>query len=38
MLLIALGQHIFLLGRQNRKLADFRQIAIETGFAAERGN
>jgi hypothetical protein len=35
MLLIALGEHIFLLCREHRKLADFREIAVEARVGAK---
>ena len=35
MLLPALGEHVFVLRRQQRKLADFRQIARQTAFACQ---
>ena len=38
MFLVALREHIFLLGGQQRKLANFRQIAVEAGFTAQRRN
>jgi hypothetical protein len=38
MLLEALGEHIFLLGLEQRKFLDLCQIAIEACLAAERRN
>jgi hypothetical protein len=35
MLASALGEHVFLLGFQHRKLADFGEVAGKTGFSVE---
>src|SRR3546814_3764814 len=38
MLLKTFREHIFLLGRQKRKFADFGQIAVQARLTAERGH
>jgi len=38
MFLKALGEHIFFLRLEERKLPDFRQIAVETLLPAQRRN
>src|SRR3546814_6640810 len=35
MLLEPPGEHIFLLGRQEREFADFGQVAVQAGFRSE---
>ena len=38
MLLVALGEHVLLVRREHRKLADFGEIVRQTGFAGgDRG-
>jgi 23S rRNA pseudouridine1911/1915/1917 synthase len=37
MLAPALGEHIFFLGREDREFLDFREIAVEPGLSAGRG-